>query len=43
MERPIKRILRLLMDGKPHRIEDLSEELGMPVDFVAEVARFLEK
>ena len=43
MERPIKRILRLLMDGELHKIEDVSEELGLPVEFVAEVAGFLKR
>jgi len=43
MYRPIKRVLRFLMDGEFHGIEGISEELGVPIEFVAEVARFLER
>lgn len=36
-------ILKTLSDGDFHRVDDISKKLNLPIEFVIEVSRFLEK
>lgn len=43
MRKPVRLVLKLLSDGEFHRIDDISRDLNVPVEFVIKVSRFLEK
>jgi len=43
MKNPITKILEILGDGKPHDLEEISEKLHIPIEFVKEFASFLIK